>query len=194
MIYPSILNLTILQDSTFEQDLIITESARPVTINDATNVFTSQCHKFTAGSRVAFSADNDAGLPCGLTGGVAYYVISDGLTGSTFKVSATAGGPEIDVSIASPGATYKVGKVLDLTAYTFDADIREAAGGGDVASFTCSKIDAVSGTMRLSMTPATTVALAVGTYSWDLKLKVSQKSFFYAEGKVTVKSTISRDS
>lgn len=193
MIYPSTLNLTVLQDSTFEQDLIITESARPVTINDATNVFTSQCHKFTAGARVAFSADNDAELPCGLTGGVAYYVIADGLTGSNFKVSATAGGTEIDVSIVSTGATYKVGKVLDLTSYSFDADIRQAAGGADVASFTCTKLDATSGTLRLSMTPATTLGITVGTYAWDLKLKTGQKSFFYAKGNVTVESTISRD-
>ena len=42
MIYPSTLNLTVLQDSTFEQDLVITEAAKAATLNDATNV--SQAH------------------------------------------------------------------------------------------------------------------------------------------------------
>jgi hypothetical protein len=193
MIYPSILNLTILQDSTFEQDLIVAESSRPVSINDATNVFTSQCHGFVVGTRVAFASSDGTELPCGLTGGVAYFVLADGLTGSTFKVSATSGGTEVDVSTSGSGGGYTVGKVLDLTPYTFDADIRQAPGGADIASFTCTVLDAASGTLRLSMVPATTLALAVGQYFWDLKLKTAQKSFFYAKGQVSVESTISRD-
>jgi hypothetical protein len=125
MIYPSTLNLTILQDSTFEQDLIVTEAVKDATANDATNLITCQCHGFVAGDRVAFAAQG-GDLPCGLTGGVAYYVIASGLTGSAFKVSATSGGAEVDFTVVSAAATYVVGRVIDLTNYTFDADIRIA--------------------------------------------------------------------
>lgn len=192
MIYPSQLNLVILQDSTFELDLIVTESVKSATVNDATNVITSFCHGFAAGDRVAFAADGGS-LPCGITGGVAYHVLSSGLTNSAFKISTTAGGSEVDFTVATLDATYMVGKAINLTPFTFDADIRSDFGEPVVASFSCVKLDAPSGTMRLVLTATQTQALAAGDYVWDLKFKTAQSSFFYAKGAVSVQSTVSRD-
>jgi hypothetical protein len=47
--------------------------------------------------------------------------------------------------------------------------------------------------MRLSLTAAQTLALTAGDYIWDLKLKTSQKSFYYAKGTVIIEPTVSRD-
>jgi hypothetical protein len=192
MIYPSTLDLTVLQDSTFEQDLIVTEAVKTATVNDATNTITCPCHGFVAGDRVTFAAQG-GDLPCGLNGGVAYFVIATGLTGSAFRVSTTSGGLEVDFTVVSLTATYVVGRAIDLTSYTFDADVRVDYGVAAIATLTCTKLDAPSGTMRLSLTATQTLALTAGAYIWDLKFKTSQKSFYYAKGTVTIEPTVSRD-
>jgi hypothetical protein len=192
VIYPSALDLTVLQDSTFEQDLIVMEAVKAATVNDATNTITCQCHGFAVGDRVAFGALG-GDLPCGLTGGVAYFVIATGLTGSAFRVSTTSGGSEVDFTVVSPAATYVAGRAINLTNYTFDADVRLDYGLAPIASLTCTKLDAPSGTLRLSLTATQTLALSDGIYIWDLKFKTSQKSFYYAKGTVTIEPTVSRD-
>lgn len=192
MIYPSTLDLLILQDSTFELDLLVTEAVKTATVNDATNVITVPCYNLSAGDRVAFAATTGE-LPCGITGGVAYYVLGSGLTSSNFKISTTSGGSEVDFTIATFDSTYAVGKVLNLTPFTFDADIRTDYDEPIVATLMCVKLDALSGTMRISLTSTQTQALTAGDYVWDLKFKTAQSSFFYAKGAVSVRSTVSRD-
>ena len=192
MIYPTEQNIEILQDSTYEQDYIITQFSKSCTVNDATNVITSPCHKLVADDRVAFSAE-DGELPCGIEGGVAYYVIASGLTASAFKVSATSGGSELDFTVLSATALYHFSKVLNLTGYSFDADVRAGYGSTVEASMNCVILDAASGTLRTTLTASQTSGLAQGDYVWDLKLKTSQKSFFYAYGRATVTPTSSRD-
>ena len=194
MIYPSTLNLTVLQDSTFEQDLVITEAAKAATLNDATNVITSACHGLVAGDRVAVAVVDGGDLPCGFVAGEAYFVLASGLTSGAFKISTSAGGSEVDFTILDTAATYEIGKILNLTGYTFDADIRSEFGGSLVGSLICTATSAVTGKLNLSLTAATTAALAAGVYLWDLKLKVPNvSSYFYAKGSVTVTATVSRD-
>jgi hypothetical protein len=193
MIYPSTLNLTVLQDSTFEQDLVITEAAKAATLNDATNLITSACHGLVAGDRIAFAVSGGR-LPCGIQATENYFVLADGFTTGAFKISTSAGGSEVDFTILDTAATYEIGKILNLTGYTFDADIKSEFGGALIGSLVCTVTSAVTGKLNLSLTAATTAALAAGVYLWDLKLKVPNvSSYFYAKGSFTVTATVSRD-
>ena len=192
MIYPSTLNLTVLQDSTFEQDLIITEAAKAATLNDATNVITSACHGLVAGDRIAFAVSGGR-LPCGIQATENYFVLADGFTTGAFKISTSAGGSEVDFTIIDTASTYEIGKVIDLTSYTFDADIRSGFGESLAGSLVCTATSAVAGKLRLSLTAVTTAAFTAGSYVWDLKLKTASTSYFYAKGSFTVTATVSRD-
>jgi hypothetical protein len=192
MIYPSTLNLTVLQDSTFEQDLIITEAAKPATLNDATNIITSGCHGLVAGDRIAFAVSGGR-LPCGIQATENYFVLADGLTTGAFKISTSAGGAEIDFTILDTAATYEIGKVIDLTSYTFDADIRSGFGESLAGSLICTATSAIAGKLSLSLTAVTTAAFTAGSYVWDLKLKTASTSYYYAKGSFTVTATVSRD-
>ena len=192
MIYPSTLNLTVLQDSTFEQDLVITEAAKAATLNDATNLITSPCHGLVAGDRVAVAVV-DGEMPCGLVAGEAYYVLASGLTSNAFKLSSSSGGSEIDFTVLTTAATYLIGKVIDLTTYTFDSDIRSNFGEALAGTFVCTATGPAAGRLRLSMTAALSSALAQGNYVWDLKLKTTSYDYYYAKGTLTVDSTVSRD-
>ena len=192
MIYPSTLNLTVLQDSTFEQDLIITEAAKPATLNDDTNVITSACHGLIAGDRIAFAVSGGR-LPCGIQATENYFVLADGLTTGAFKISTSAGGAELDFTILDTAATYEIGKVIDLTSYTFDADIRSGFGESLAGSLICTATSAIAGKLSLSLTAVTTAAFAAGAYVWDLKLKTASTSYYYAKGTFTVTATVSRD-
>ena len=192
MIYPSTLNLTVLQDSTFEQDLVITEAAKPATLNDATNLITSPCHGLVAGDRIAFAVTNGR-LPCGIQATENYFVLASGFTTGAFKISNTSGGSEIDFTIIDAAATYEIGKVIDLTSYTFDADIRSGFGESLAGSLICTATSAIAGKLSLSLTAVTTAAFAAGAYVWDLKLKTASTSYYYAKGTFTVTATVSRD-
>ena len=192
MIYPSTLNLTVLQDSTFEQDLVITEAAKAATLNDATNVITSACHGLVADDRIAFAVSGGR-LPCGIQATENYFVLADGFTTGAFKISTTAGGSEVDFTIIDTASTYEIGKVIDLTSYTFDADIRSGFGESLAGSLVCTATSAVAGKLRLSLTAVTTAAFTAGSYVWDLKLKTASTSYFYAKGSFTVTATVSRD-
>ena len=192
MIYPSTLNLTVLQDSTFEQDLIITEAAKAATLNDATNVITSACHGLVAGDRIAFAVSGGR-LPCGIQATENYFVLADGFTTGAFKISTSAGGSEVDFTIIDTAATYEIGKVIDLTSYTFDADIRSGFGESLAGSLICTATSAIAGKLSLSLTAVTTAAFTAGSYVWDLKLKTASTSYFYAKGSFTVTATVSRD-
>ena len=192
MIYPSTHDIIILQDSTYEQDYLITQSTKACTVNDATNTISAPCHKLLSGDRVVFSVENGE-LPCGINGGAAYYIISSGLTDGAFKISASLGGSELDFTAISQGATYYVSKILNLTGYTFDSDVRASYGGTQLATMGCAVLDAASGALRVSLSPTQTRSLSEGEYVWDLKLKTTQKSFFYAYGRASVVPTSSRD-
>ena len=191
MIYPATLDLEVLQDSTFDQDFIITDAVKIATLNDTTNVITSTCHGLAVDDRVAFGVSNGE-LPCGIIASESYFVLAADLTTNSFKVSLTSGGSAVDFTIINANALYQVAKALDLTSITLDSDIRATYGGAVIASFVATKTSAVAGKINLGLTAATTGGLAAGTYVWDLKLTGSSTSFFYAKGVLTVLPTASR--
>lgn len=191
MIYPAVVNIVILQDSTYEQDLVITEAAKTATLNENTNIITSACHGLIANDRIGFAVI-DGELPCGIIATESYFVLAAGLTEFSFQISNTSGGSAVDFTIITPSASYLIGKVIDLTSYTFDADIRLGYTLGVSASFVCTATNAVAGKLRLSLSAITTRDLAAASYVYDLKLTSGGSSYFYAKGAVTVEATSSR--
>jgi len=104
-------------------------SEAPVVINPSLDTFTTvSAHSLVASDQVTFSA-TDGTLPTGVTAGTTYYVIASGLTATAFKVSATEGGPSIDVTGSATG-TYQFVRQGQLTA--------------DVISFTANRIGSKS--------------------------------------------------
>lgn len=55
-------------------------------------------HGFIAGTPVAFLGTVNQSVPAGLSSGLLYYVIGTGLTATDFKVSASVGGAEVDIT------------------------------------------------------------------------------------------------
>lgn len=68
-----------------------------------TNIITKASHGLVVGDRVTFYSLTGG---TGLSTGVTYYVIASGLTSSTFKVSLTSGGTEVDVTVLASAASY----------------------------------------------------------------------------------------
>jgi len=80
---------------------------RVFTVTIATpGVFTLKDHGFKAGDRVIF--ETSGALPTGLSAETWYYVVSAGLTDSTFRVSSTDEGTVVDTS-GSQSGTHFVG-------------------------------------------------------------------------------------
>jgi hypothetical protein len=80
-----------------------------------TNIITSAAHGMTQGDCIQVSTTTT--LPGGLSASTNYYVIS--VTTDTFKVSATPGGAEVDITNAGTGThTYRLkGKVIYVADY-----------------------------------------------------------------------------
>jgi predicted phage tail protein len=89
-------------------------------------------HLLNPGDAIAFAASSGT-LPTGIVDGTTYYVASDGLTSTAFKVSATSGGTAIDFTGTATG-TYNVSGPadlktrLDITA-SWGAGLELASGG-----------------------------------------------------------------
>ena len=71
------------------------------TISNASPAVVTVTNTFVANQPVVFSTTG--ALPTGLTAGTIYYVSATGLSGSSFSVSATAGGARINTSSAGSG-------------------------------------------------------------------------------------------
>ncbi len=80
----------------------IESDTNPFTVTVASPaVFTLANHGLAVGQKVKLRTT--IALPTGLTAGVEYYVISSGLTSSTFKLSATSGGSAINTTGTQSG-------------------------------------------------------------------------------------------
>lgn len=64
----------------------------------ADNLLTAYGHGLQADQRVFVLAAPGAVIPTGLSENTAYYVLASGLTADAFKLSATSGGAEIDIT------------------------------------------------------------------------------------------------
>lgn len=93
---------------------------RSVTIDTATDIFTSVAHTLSENDQLTFKATQGT-LPTGLTAGITYYVIASGLTANTFKVSTTLGGAALNISGTADG-TYQFERLgateLDVIGFT----------------------------------------------------------------------------
>lgn len=97
-----------------------------VTITNASPaVITWTAHKLSPNDRVVFTTTG--ALPTGLTAATPYYVIQDGLTDDTFRVSASRGGTVINTSSAGSGTHTGTKSTLAYAAFA-------ASGSGDVAT------------------------------------------------------------
>ena len=75
-------------------------------------VFTQTAHGLIAGQKIRFATTG--ALPTGLTVGTEYYVISTGLTSSTFRVSLTSGGSAVNTS-GSQSGVHTINRTVNLT-------------------------------------------------------------------------------
>jgi len=85
------------------------------------------------------------------------------------------------------------GGPLDITDYVLDADIQDQSTLATVGTWTLSITDAVNGVATMSLTPAETLALPLGTHNWDLSLTSSVGTrYYWLKGTVDVYETVSR--
>jgi|GEM_PF-3627509 len=82
-------------------DAIAPDQSPTVTAVAATNLLTTAGHGLLANTPVRFTTTGT--LPGGLSLATTYYVIASGLTANDFKVSATVGGTEVDITTAGTG-------------------------------------------------------------------------------------------
>lgn len=90
-----------LDNSTFTWTPVTKVTALTSISNASPAVFTLTSHGLSAGDAIQLTTSG--ALPTGLSTGTVYYVISAGLTSSTFRVSATVGGAAINTSGAGSG-------------------------------------------------------------------------------------------
>lgn len=64
----------------------------------STNLVTATAHGWSATQQVRFTERLGVVLPAGLSLNTTYYIIASGLTANDFKVSATEGGSEVDIT------------------------------------------------------------------------------------------------
>ena len=57
---------------------------------------------------------------------------------------------------------------VDLSSYTFAADVSSTVTGDQVVAITVSPVNLAAGQVNISLTEAQTEALAAGTYAWRL--------------------------
>lgn len=121
-------------DVTFDATSTVTGT----TGDASTNLLTKTAHGLVAGDRITFSSLTGG---TGLLTGTAYYVISSGLTSSTFKVSLTSGGAEVNFTTDLTASTWvksstKSGTWTNRGLYlgTFNAVIEVGAGSGTIVA------------------------------------------------------------
>jgi hypothetical protein len=81
--------------------------------NASPAVFTKSGHGLAAGDKIKLTTTG--ALPTGLSAGTVYYVISTGLTSSTFRVSTTSGGSSVNTSSAGSGTHSFIKQPADVT-------------------------------------------------------------------------------
>lgn len=193
MIYPATYDITILQNATWRGSFRATQNRQPltsITIAGTTPTFNVPCHGLVATTKVVFTGGDD--IPCGLSLNVVYFVIASGLTVDAFQVSATSGGTVISVTGTASGDFY-VATPLDITGYTIDADVKGLITNTLVGTFTPTITTAADGAFELMMLPATSLAIEVGSYGWDVSLTQSGgERYYWVTGVATVQRTYSR--
>lgn len=82
---------------------------RVFTITDlAGNLFASPAHGLSANDRIAFDVEELGTLPGGVDDTTLYWLIATGLTADAFKISASQGGAEMEITAVGAGKIRKV--------------------------------------------------------------------------------------
>lgn len=193
MIYPATHNITVLQNSTWKGLFRATQNRKAVSIDTATDTFTSDCHGFAANTKVVFTSSTGATVPCGLSLNTVYYVIAAGLTTSAFQISATLGGPALTFT-GTPSGVFYVSTPLDITSYIIDSDIKGINDGVQVMTCSATITDATNGAFQLTLSPAITAPVTAGLYGYDVSLtSPGGERYYWVKGTVTVEKTCSRN-
>lgn len=83
--------------------------------------------------------------------------------------------------------------VLDLTGYTFSAQIRERTQSDTAYSFTVAVVDALQGLIRMSMADDITSTIPAGYYVYDLvATNASGEKIRLLEGEIQVVAGVTR--
>lgn len=194
MIYPGSYDIVVLQNGTWREVFRATNAAKPVTIDTATALFTSDCHKLLEGDKVYIAPTSSGStFPCGFNSDAVYFVIASGLTASNFRIATTVSGSSIAFSGTASG-TFSVSKPVDLTSYTIDADIKRLLDYQEVATFATSIVDASNGLFELLLAPSASADLEVGNYGYDISLTAPNGDrYYWVTGALTLQRTISRN-
>jgi hypothetical protein len=194
MIYPATYDITILQNSTWRGEFRATgerQEIDSIAVAASGATLTADCHGLTAGRKVVLTGSGT--LPCGLTANTVYFVIASGLATSTFKLSATSGGTEVQVTGSASG-TFYFASPLVLSGYGIDADIKNLSNDTQVATFVCSVTDAANGAFKVEMAPSVSSGIAAGRYGYDVSLTTSGGDrYYWVTGIANVQRTYSRN-
>lgn len=194
MIYPGNYDITVLQNSTWTETFRATNAAKPVTVDVATSVFTSTCHKLLAGDKVYIAPTTpESFLPCSLSTDIVHFVIASGLTSNTFRISTTISGSSVVLAGTASG-TFSVSKPVDLNGYIVDADVKRLTDDQQLTTFSTAIIDASNGLFQLSLSPSTTESLEAGQFGYDVSLTSGGgERYYWVTGLLTVQRTYSRN-
>lgn len=210
MIYPASYDITILQNSTWRAALRVTQNRQTlatVRVSGGTVYFGLDCHGLGNGDKVVFTIPSiassstyaslepspDVQVPCGLSLNTVYYVISSGLTTSSFYVATASGGTAIPATGTASG-TFYVAEPVSLSGYTIDSDIKGLSDDAFVATFTSAITDSSNGAFELTMTPAVSSGIEAGRYGYDVSLtQPTGDRYYWLTGVATIRSTYSRN-
>lgn len=86
------------------------------------------------------------------------------------------------------------GTPINLSGYTIDADIYNAANSSIVDSFNCTITDAAAGQFEMELAPPDTLGLNPGSYLYDVSLTTpGGDRYYWLKGSLTVEQTYSRN-
>jgi hypothetical protein len=83
--------------------------------------------------------------------------------------------------------------MLDITGYTLDADIQDPLTATTIATWTITITAPLDGLAEMELTPAQTLAIAAGSYVYDVSLTTpAGDRHYWLKGSVEVYETVSR--
>lgn len=98
-----------------------------------------------------------------------------------------------DTVTLSVAFQYSTGLPLDITGRTYRAQLRTVPEDSEtLASFTCTVVSAIGGTLTVSLPASTTATLPTGPACWDLEETYGTAVNTLLAGDVTVVSDVTR--
>ena len=108
------------------------------------------------------------------------------MAAGTYNIDITRG-TNFDVSMTLKSAT---NTPINVTNYTFKAQIRRKASTGVSAEFTITKTNASGGVIKLALTKSQTQSLPNGKLKYDLVANDGTEVKQYITGTITVSDTV----